>query len=223
MMSEEPAQPGKPTLTTADRQIQLIVVSDYICPWCYIGHKRIEQLREEYPVEVTWMPFYLHPGLPPEGVPREVLFPGPVDEDYNNHLKSAAASVGIEMQRNPLIANSQKALEAAEFARDLGRLDEFGPAMFHAYFTEARNIGLVDELVDIAGAVGIDGAAMRQALDDDVYAERVREGSDWAHNIGVTGVPTFIFDGKFAVVGAQPYEVLEQVMERLGVAKLPAG
>lgn len=168
------------------------------------------------------MPFYLHPGLPPEGVPREVLFPGPPDENYRNHLKSTAASVGIDMRRNPIIANSQKALEAAEFARDLGRLDEFGPAMFKAYFTDARNIGLVDELVDIADTTGMDGAALRRALDEDVYTARVKEGSDWAHNIGVTGVPTFIFDGKFAVVGAQPYEVFEQVMERLAVPKRQA-
>lgn len=180
---------------------------------------RVEKLKEEYPVEVTWVPFYLHPGLAPEGAPREQLFPGPPDENYRSHLKQSAANVGLTMRSNPIIANSQKALEAAEFARDIGRLDDFGPAMFKAYFTDRRNIGLVDELVAIANETGLDGDALRAALADDRFAERVRDSDDWAHAIGVTGVPTFIFGRKYAVVGAQPYDAFERVMEQLGVPK----
>jgi predicted DsbA family dithiol-disulfide isomerase len=180
---------------------------------------RVERLKEEYPVEVTWVPFYLHPNLPPEGVPREVLFPGPPDEAYRKHLKESAAAVGIEMRRNPIIANSQKALEAAEFAREAGRLDDFGPAMFKAYFTDAKNIGLPEVLVEVARETGLDPDALEAALEDGRYATVVKDGSDWAHAVGVTGVPTFIFARKMAIVGAHPYESFERVMAELGVAK----
>jgi protein disulfide-isomerase len=180
---------------------------------------RVERLKEEYPVEVTWVPFHLHPNLPSEGVPREVLFPGPPDENYRRHLKETAASVCIEMRRNPIIANSQKALEAAEFAREAGRLDDFGPAMFKAYFTDAKNIGLPEVLVELAREADLDAEGLRAALEDDRYAQVVKDGSDWAHAVGVTGVPTFIFGRKYAVVGAQPYEAFEGVMAKLGVEK----
>ncbi len=200
--------------------IELLVVSDYISPWCYVGHVRVEKLRREYPVEVTWIPFELHPGLPPEGAPREALFgPEPPDKAYRDHLKQTAAEAGIVIRRTDVIANSLKAFEAVEFARDADAHDCFGEALFRAYFSEKRNIGLVDVLVELAAECGLDAAALREALADGRHETRVHEASNWAKSAGVTGTPTFIFGGKYAVVGAQPYEVLERVMARLGVPK----
>lgn len=187
---------------------------------------RVERLAKEYRVEPVWLPFELHPGLPAEGVPREQLFPdidSPRNDDYKRHLKETAAASSIVIRRNPVIANSQKAFEAAEWAREQGKVREFGEALFRAYFTDARNIGLPDVLVAIAREEGLDGDGLAAALADGRFAGRVREASDWGKQAGVRSTPTFIFNGRYALIGAQPYEAFEQVMARLGAARTGNG
>ena len=87
--------------------------------------------------------------------------------------------------------------------------------MFAAYWEQARNISETDILCDIAGEAGLDAEALRQALDDGRYAQRVEEQMEWARRTGISGVPTFVFDGRFAVVGAQDYDVFRDIAGRI--------
>jgi predicted DsbA family dithiol-disulfide isomerase len=130
---------------------------------------------------------------------------------------------GIPMVRTNIIANSRLALEAAEFARQAGAeaFDRFHRAVFRAYFEQDRNIGLVDTLVDIGTTEGLNGPALRTAVEDRQYAPAVDERIQWVAERGLTSTPFFIFvaDKMYGVPGAQEYPVFESVMARLGVER----
>lgn len=115
----------------------------------------------------------------------------------------------------PLVANTFKAHEATEFAKEGGRLMEFHRAVFSAYWERGENIGDVEVLCRVASECGLDTEALRAALADGRYAKRVEEQMDWARTAGVGGVPTFVFNEKFALVGAQEYEVFADVARRI--------
>jgi predicted DsbA family dithiol-disulfide isomerase len=135
-------------------------------------------------------------------------------------LESMAAAEGITLGTPPIIANSHKAFELAEFAREQGAPDPIHRALFYAYFTEGRNIGDLDVLVDVAGRVGLVPDAARDALIEGRYVSEVDERIGWARDLGISSTPTFVFDERYAVVGAQEYPAFEQVMDRLGHAKI---
>jgi predicted DsbA family dithiol-disulfide isomerase len=201
--------------------IQLRIVSDYICPWCFIGLTRVEKLRDEFDIELEVGAFELRPGIPPDGLPREEVSRGRVyPPGYLENLRATAAEAGIEMKRPSLVPNTRKAHEATEFAKDHGRLWEIHRALFHAYFEEERNIGDVDVLCEVAAGIGLDAGRLRVALAERRYAAEVEEQLAWARAAGVTGVPTVIFSGKFAVVGAQDYTVFRDVAGRVAAGRL---
>jgi predicted DsbA family dithiol-disulfide isomerase len=124
-----------------------------------------------------------------------------------------------------IIANSRKSLEAAEFAREAGgdQFACFNRRLFRAYFEEGENIGLTDVLCRLAAECGLDADALRETLDSGRYGERVDHDVDAARRAGVSSTPTFITADQYAVIGAQEYAVLEQVMDQLGVPKKPDG
>jgi predicted DsbA family dithiol-disulfide isomerase len=130
-------------------------------------------------------------------------------------MRAMAAESGIDMKRPAVIPNTRKAHEATEFAKDAGRLDEMHRALFRAYWEEERNIGLPEVLAEIAESCGLDPAALREALDDGRYTERVLEQQEWSRAVGVTGVPTFIFEDTFALAGAQEYGVFRDIATRI--------
>jgi len=171
---------------------------------------------EEFDVQFDACAFDLKPGLPPEGMPRKQVYAGRVYPDgYIDNLLQTARGASIEMKRPPIIPNTRKAHEATEFARDANRLLEFHRAVFHAYWVEELNIGDVDVLCAIAAGCGLDAEALRSALADGRSAARVGEQMAWTKAVGVTGVPTTIFDERFAVVGAQEYELFRDVAKRV--------
>ena len=160
--------------------------------------------------------FDLRPGLPPQGLPRDQAYPGrSYPQGYVDHLRQTAAEAGIQMGRPQIVANTRKAHEATEFAAEQGSLQEFQRAVFRAYWEEGDNISDVDVLCHLAADCGLDAGALRQALDDGRYAARVEEQMAWARAVSVSGVPTFIFNDKFAVVGAQDYDVFRDVASRI--------
>ena len=182
---------------------------------------RAERLLEEFEVQFDVCAFDLRPGIPPEGMSREEATRGRTyPAGYLENLHQTALSSGIDMKRPPIIPNTRKAHEATEFAREAGRLLPFHRAVFQAYWEGERDIGDVGVLCEIAGACGLDAGALRQALAQGGYAARVQEQMDWARDAGVTGVPTFIFEEKFAVVGAQDYTVFRDVASRVASGRL---
>ena len=125
-----------------------------------------------------------------------------------------AQDAGKEMNPKDFLANSRLALEAAEYAKDVGKLEPFHTALFDAYFRDGKNIGQQDVLLELGEAAGLDREGLAKALNDRTYSERVERDSELAKRLNIGAVPSFIFDNKYMVQGAQPYEVFKQVMDQ---------
>jgi len=195
--------------------LSLIVVSDFVCPWCYIGLMEVERLRAEYDVELRFAPYLLDPSTPPEGKPRKPYTnPG----DPPTPMEERATSLGLHFARGrTFTSNSLLAHEAAEFAAGSDAdPSAFHRRMFRAYFEDLEDVGNIDVIVAAGVDAGLDGAALREALGDHRYRQEVQDGLSWAREIGVSAVPTFVFDDKYGFAGAQDYETFVSVVERLG-------
>jgi predicted DsbA family dithiol-disulfide isomerase len=169
-------------------------------------------------VKVAWLPFELHPEAPPEGIPREAYFGRSRSQAMHDHLKTIAAEVGLQMESRDVIINSRRALGAAEFAREHGKYDEMHHALFKAHWEQTGKLESVDDLVRIGESVGLDGEALRQAIEDGRYEPVLDETRREAESVGINAIPAHVFGGRYLVVGAQPYEVFKQVLERIAAS-----
>ncbi len=201
--------------------LRLRIVSDYICPWCYIGLTRVERLRTEFDIELEACAYQLRPNIPPEGMSRKEASAGRVyPEGYLENMLQTARDSGIDMKRPALVPNTRLAHEATEFAGDNGKLWEIHRAIFAAYFEDEQNIGDIDVLVRIGESVGLDAAELRAALESRRYTPRIDLQLKWAAAAGVTGVPMVIYNERFAVTGAQDYEVFHDVAHRVASGRV---
>jgi len=170
-------------------------------------------LRKNYEIEVQWRAFPLHPDTPEDGLTLEELFAGrAVDIDQIMlRLKKVAQGLGLPLSEREKTYNSRLAQELAKWAESKNHGDEFHDAVFRAYFVEGKNIAKIDELVCLAKSVGLPGEEARMVLQLRTFRKAV--DADWslAREMGISAVPTFVIDHR-AVVGAQPYEVLEQFL-----------
>jgi len=204
------------------------VVSDVVCPWCYIGKRRLEaalaKLREsdpELPVEVRWHPFQLNPDMPREGMPRreylERKFGGP-DRAREIYARVSAAGRSVDIpfafdaiERQPNTLAAHRLVAWAQSRRE-GDPDKLVEALFHAYFVDGRYVGDRDELVALAADAGYDADDARRFLQSDELADVVAEADRRSRQMGISGVPFFIFGGKTALSGAQePAALLEAI------------
>lgn len=157
----------------------------------------------------------IHPGTPQEGVLLEEKFPGFDREAMYANLRRSGAPYGIDFGTMKVLSNSRKALEAGEFAREHGKFDEYHELIFHAYFTETRDIGEVELLVELAQKAGLDADELRAALEDGRYLPRLESTLDLAHHYGITGTPTFVINNKYALVGAQPLDRMRAALRQI--------
>lgn len=196
--------------------LHIVAYSDYVCPWCYIGLARLDRLQNEFPVAVTWRPFELHPETPRSGATLAGRLGGTTRaRAYAENLRTLAAQSGLMMQPPAMIANSHRALEAAEFGREHGGFDEYHRALFRAYFEDGRDMGDDDVLCDVARECGVDDQGLRQALADDRHSDVVDDVTATARADGIISTPTFIFDGGFRLIGGQDYAVFASITQRL--------
>jgi len=181
---------------------------------------RIDQLRTNYDVEVSWTAFPLHPETPDEGITLEELFAGkPVDiKKAAARLKQVADELGLPLGERKKIYNSRLAQELAKWAESEGKRDAFHKAVFRAYFVDGKNISRVEELVTLAKSIGLPGNDARSVLGLRTFRKTV--DSDWerSHALGITAVPTFVVDGQ-ASMGFQPYEELEKFLKSCGIKR----
>ncbi|MFY1597316.1 DsbA family oxidoreductase [Micromonospora sp. WMMD737] len=196
--------------------MEIEIYADVVCPWCYIGKRRLEQALESYDGEVTvrYRPFQLDPSPVPE--PRPLVdamaakFGGPdrVRQMFGQ-VTEVAAQVGLKLDFDRAVAaNTFDAHRLVAWAADRGRAAETVDALYRAHFTDGVDVGSRDALAALAAEVGLDAAEARRFLDS---GERVAELSDelaTARQIGVTSVPTFVLAGRYAVTGAQEPETL---------------
>jgi predicted DsbA family dithiol-disulfide isomerase len=178
---------------------------------------RIEPLRKHYNIETHWTAFPLHPETPEEGLTLEELFAGrSVNiKQKMSQLKQVADELGLPLGERKKTYNSRLAQELAKWAEREGRGDAYHEAVFRAYFVSGKNIGKVDELVDLAKSTGLSGEGARSVLESRTLKEAI--DSDWRRSraLGITAVPTFVVDHR-VIVGFQPYEVLEEFLKACG-------
>jgi len=216
----------KPTVT-------IDVVSDVVCPWCYLGKHRLEKAVAEIKdldVAIRWRPFQLDPSVPPEGMPwadyARAKF-GNVDAlaDGHKRLTEYGREVGIAYHFDAVTrsANTINAHRLVRWAAAAGKETEVVERLFAAYFSEGRDIGNPAVLAEIAGEAGLDAAAIAARLATDEDRDAVMAEIREAYQIGVTGVPTFILDRRYGVVGAQSVETLvSAIRETAAKQKEPA-
>jgi predicted DsbA family dithiol-disulfide isomerase len=196
--------------------MRIDIVSDVICPWCFIGKRRLATAlseRDEEAAEVAWHPFQLNPEMPPEGMPRERYlankFGGAqhAGRIYDN-LTNIGASVGIPFafDRIKVTPNTRDAHRLIRYAGETRKTDAVVEALFKAYFIEGRNIGESGTLAAIADEAGLDRAAVARYIGSNEAVEETLAEDLSARRIGITAVPCFIFDQKYVVSGAQEPE-----------------
>jgi len=204
------------------------IISDVVCPWCFIGKRRLEQAlvlwRDAHPGEepqVRWHPFELNPNIPAAGLDRrrylEEKFGGPERaREIYARVEAAGREVDIafDFDRIQVQPNTSSAHRLIAWAGVLGRQGAMVDALFDGYFLEARNFASNEELVELAGGAGFDREAAADLLASDDLVDHIRKEEDTAHRIGVQGVPFFIFNQRVALSGAQPPDVLVDAMEQ---------
>ena len=180
---------------------------------------RVDRMAHEFAVEVEWVPFELHPEVPPEGETKDKGYQ--TQPGVRDRLYGLAQAEGLPMQSNPVRSNGHKALEAAEWARDQGdeAFSDVHRALFKAYFADAANISTIDQVDAAVSGSAIDRSALRTALEAGTYRARVDEYTQLARQNGINGTPTFILDDKFVISGAQDWSVFENILTRLGVPR----
>ena len=203
--------------------LRIDVISDVVCPWCYIGKRRLERALElfdgggEPSVQVQWLPFELNPQLPPDGVARSDYVArkfGARAKDIYARVGEVGRSVGIEfafdrIARQP---NTVAAHQLIALAGQHAKQDEMVEMLFRSYFLEGVDLTRPDNLVALARQAGLDAEAASACLGDAAQRQAVLSDESHAHALGVSGVPFFIFGGKLAVSGAQEPEVLAGAM-----------
>ncbi len=204
------------------------VVSDVVCPWCYIGKRKLEAAlgelgRQDAAAEpsVRWHPFQLNPDLPPQGIPRKTYlhakFGGARAAEVYARVKAVGAEVGIafdfdriDIQPNTLAAH--RLIAWAQERVDAGLTSDLVERLFQAYFVQGRAIGEPDELARIASEAGLELAAARAMLASTENLAAVSAEDREARDVGINGVPFFIFNGSTALSGAHDPETLLQAI-----------
>jgi predicted DsbA family dithiol-disulfide isomerase len=175
-------------------------------------------------VNVVWLPFQLHPEVPPEGMPRERLLPPAHYEMARQRVRTLASELGLTMEMSDRLINSRLALGAAEFARDQGEatFQAMHKALFKAYWAQTAQLDSVPDLLRIGAENGLDPVALEAALQAGRYEDLIDANRHEAESVGINAVPAHVFGRRFLVVGAQPDDVFRQVIDRLGAEVPPA-
>jgi predicted DsbA family dithiol-disulfide isomerase len=206
----------------AQKPVRIDVVSDVVCPWCFIGKSRLEKalaLKPDIPVEVHYRPYFLNDWIPREGISREQYLTtkfGSVEryKGIAGRVQAAAREEGLtyavdKISRQP---NTTDAHRLIHWADQIGKAPEMKQKLMDLYFTEGADLTDRDVLAKAAAEVGLDD--VREALGSERDVAEVEREAEAAKEAGIQGVPMYIFDGRFAVSGAQAPEYLAEAIER---------
>lgn len=194
--------------------MQITVFSDYICPFCYIGDRRMAKVRRQHPVAVKWRFLEIHPATPPEGMPLSALgYPPAQWRRMMDNLMSMAREEGVDIAERAFTTNSHRALLLAEAAQDEDEevFNRLHDSLFEAFFGRRLNIGDPDVLRSLAREAGIRDSLVEQAWTDPAYETRLRRTQADAVRMGIGGTPTFVV-GRRVLVGAVPVSVLAEAV-----------
>lgn len=206
--------------------MKIEIWSDVLCPYCYIGKRRLEQALDQFEhsgdIEIEWKSFQLQPGAEtrPEKNPAEHLaevkgWSIEQTDQMFRRVTDMAAKEGLEFNMNDaIVANSFNAHRFAHYAKTQGKGDEAEEALFKAYFTDGKNIDDTDTLVALGKEIGMNAEETRKVLESEEYGDAVKQDIQVSQNIGIRGVPFFLFDRKYAISGAQQSEVFLKALNK---------
>jgi predicted DsbA family dithiol-disulfide isomerase len=206
------------------KPVRIDVVSDVVCPWCFIGKRRLEKalaLKPDIPVEIHWRPYFLNDWIPREGISREqyltTKFGSP--ERYKGIAQRVAAAAHAEglvydMDKISRQPNTTDAHRLIHWADQIGKAAAMKQRLMDLYFTEGADLTNRDVLVRAAVEVGLNADAVRQGLAGDKDAAEVKREAQTAKDAGIEGVPCFILGGVLAASGAQAPDYLADAIER---------
>lgn len=201
--------------------------SDVVCPWCYIGKRRFEKALHQFDgskqVQIRWRSFELDPGAP-RSIEKDMA--SRLSEKYRIseqqaresmvHITSVAQAEGLDYHLDEAkMTNSFDAHRLIQMASGIGLGSQMKERLLRAYFVESEDISNKDALLRFASEVGLPPDEVSELLSSDALADQVRADESLARELGITGVPFFVFDSKYAVSGAQPSEVFLEVLARV--------
>ena len=206
-----------------EKLVKLDILSDPICPWCYIGKTMLDRAlaeRPDHPFVIEWHPFQLNPDMPPEGMDRRdyltTKFGDRADSAYaqiGKHAEEAGVPMNLDaITRTPNTLDAHRLIHWAGLERKQGEVVD---AMFAANFLEGRDISDHEVLADIADSAGMDAAVVRRLLETDNDVQAIRDRDVHSREMGVNAVPTFIVAQKHAVPGSQPAELWVKVIDEI--------
>jgi len=175
----------------------------------------VERLKAEHNVDLEWRPFYLYFDTPPEGRDLPERVKQARAQGSEERLRQIAKSYGMDFVSTPRIYNTRLAHEATEYARVHGKGNEFHKVIFRKVYAEGQDPSQWDVLRAAAEEVGLDADEMQHEVENEKYMAEVVDKVRWAYQIGVTGVPTYVINNRYAIVGAQPYEVFQGALEQI--------
>ena len=203
--------------------MEIHIIFDIVCPWCYIGKRRLEMalsMRPQIRVKPNWRPFLLNPEMPPEGIARPAyLVKKSGSESRTNRIYGtigeAGQSVEIDFafERIGKTPNSVDSHRLVRFAHERGLADEVVEALFVEFFINGRDIGDLRVLTEIGAANGLDAQEVEAYLNTDADVGAIHDENVRAHRLGINGVPSFAFNEKFVISGAQEPQVLARMLD----------
>ena len=207
--------------------LKLDIVSDVVCPWCIIGHKRLEiamdELRNEMRFEIDWHPFELNPDMPPEGenIVDHVIRKYGITEEDSERNRAMLAEIGrglgftFNISSERRIYNTFDAHRVLHWAREQGRQQALNMELFREYFTEGNNPSDPEVLRRAAGSVSLDADEAAAIAASDRYADAVRAEERIYQDAGISAVPTFIVNERYMISGAQEPDMLVKAFRHI--------
>ena len=178
-------------------------------------------MKQEFEIVEEWLPFEIHPDTPPEGVLWKDYFPGMNPEAFFRQLDERGRKMGVRFGPQPLMSNSRLAMQGGEFAKEHGKYDAYHEAVFRAFFTECKDIGDPEVILDLAKGVGLDVVALRKTLESGIYMPRLKEATRQAKMSGFSAAPTFVIEGYGSFSGAQPIEQFRKILRGVEKGTIP--
>lgn len=207
-------------------KISIDVVSDVVCPWCYIGKRRLEnalsRLPENYEVDINFLPFELNPDTPKTGVDHKSYLAnkfGGSDryKQLTEHVTNIASGEGLKFDysKQTVMPNTLDSHRLIQYAKKYRKQPEIKEALMKAYFEEGADLSKSENLVAIAEKVGLNGKEIKAFLSSDEGAVEVKHMEQMSQQRGVSGVPFYIINNKYGVSGAQPSDTFIEILNEV--------
>lgn len=206
--------------------ITIDIISDIVCPWCWLGKQYVDEAVKQFPdmdIQINWRPFMLDADIPSEGLPYQYYmkkkFNGKKTEqfqDMRNRLIEAAEPAGIKFNFDdiPIRPNTLKAHCLLKWATENGKSSPASEALFKAFFQDGKDVGDERVLMEIARDIGMDEKTLQKFMGSSDNKQAIKSELAYFQELGVSSVPTFIYNGTFAIAGGQPVDAHLQAIEK---------